>query len=104
MYAYTANSPGGVLPALAALFVVVASWPVARRLGLPYAVFILINILPPLAVGGLLSVGRFTSVLFPAFIWLAAVVPVRYRTGVVTTFMAAQAFHAGLFYTWRPLY
>ena len=32
----------------------------------------LINILPALATGGLLSAGRFSSVLFPAFVWLAA--------------------------------
>ena len=35
--------------ALGALFVLVAAIPVARRLGMAYAVFILINILPPLS-------------------------------------------------------
>ena len=36
-------------------------------LGVAYAVFLLINILMPIADGGLLSAGRFSSVLFPAF-------------------------------------
>jgi hypothetical protein len=77
---------------------------VARRFGAAYAVFILINILPPLADGGLMSAGRFSSVLFPAFLWLAAAVPMRHRAGWVTVFAALQAFNAALFYTWRPLY
>jgi len=79
-------------------------WPVYRRLGLAYAVFILINILPPLAAGGLMSAGRFSSVLFPAFIWFAAWVPERHRSGWVASFAALQALNAILFYTWRPLY
>jgi len=54
------------------LFVLSAVWPVARRLGLAYAVFILVNLLPPMAAGGLLSAGRFSAVLFPAFIWWAS--------------------------------
>lgn len=104
LYAYTSQVPSDLLNGLGALFVLVAAWPVARRLGLAYAVFILINILPPLAAGGLLSAGRFASVLFPAFVWLASVVPERHRPAWVTGFMAVQAFHATLFYTWRPLY
>jgi hypothetical protein len=104
IYAYTSQLPGDLLNALGALFVLAAAWPVARRLGLAYAVFILINILPPMAAGGMLSVGRFSSVLFPAFIWLAAVVPVRHRSGWLASFMAVQAFGAALFYTWHELY
>ena len=79
-------------------------WPVARRLGLAYGLFMLVNILPALASGGLLSAGRFSSVLFPAFIWLATAVPKTQRAGWIATFAAAQAFNAALFYTWRPLF
>jgi len=85
-------------------FVLAATWPVARRLGLAYAVFILINMLPPLAAGGLLSAGRFSSVLFPAFVWFASAVPERQRPGWLAGFMGVQALNAALFYTWRPLY
>jgi len=77
---------------------------VARRFGLSYAVFILVNILPPMAAGGLLSIGRLSSVLFPAFIWFAAAIPARQRSGWLATFMAIQAFNAALFYTWRELF
>ena len=66
--------------------------------------FILINILSPLAAGGLMSAGRFSSVLFPAFLWLGAAVPARHRSGWISTFAAIQAFNAALFYSWRPLF
>jgi hypothetical protein len=104
IYLYTSQVPSDLLNALAALFVLGAAWPVARRLGLAYAVFIVINILPPLAAGGLLSAGRFSSVLFPAFVWLAGAVPERQRPAWLASFMAVQALNATLFYTWRPLY
>ncbi len=104
LYAYTSQVPADLLNGLGALFVLVAAWPVARRLGLAYAVFILINILPPLAAGGFLSAGRFSSVLFPAFVWFASAVPERHRPAWLASFMAVQAFNATLFYTWRPLY
>ena len=78
-------------------------WPVARRLGVAYGLFILVNILPPLASGGLLSAGRFSAVMFPAFVWLASVLSPTQRNGCIVGFAAVQAFNAALFYTWRPL-
>lgn len=104
LYDYTTQVPGDLLNGLGALFVLGAAIPVARKLGLAYAVFILVNILPPMAAGGLLSVGRFSSVMFPAFIWAATVIPERHRSGWLTTFMGMQAFNAALFYTWRDLF
>jgi hypothetical protein len=104
VYAYTSQVPGDLLNAFGAIFVLGAAVPVARRLGLAYAVFIVVNILPPMAAGGMLSVGRFSSVLFPAFIWFATAVPLRQRTGWLASFMAVQAFNAALFYTWRELF
>jgi len=101
---YITYLPYDFLNAIGVVVVLASVWPVTRRFGLAYAVFILINILPPLADGGLMSAGRFSSVLFPAFLWLAAAVPLRHRAGWITTFAALQAFNAALFYTWRPLY
>jgi ABC-type antimicrobial peptide transport system permease subunit len=40
-----------------------AVWPVARKLGLAYAVFILVFMLPPLAAGGLGLVAMLASYL-----------------------------------------
>jgi hypothetical protein len=101
---YASEQPYDALNGCAAAFVILAAWPVARRFGAAYAAFILINMLPPLAAGGLLSAGRFSAVMFPVFLWLAAAIPVRHRPGWLVTFAVFQAFNAALFYTWRPLY
>ncbi len=104
LYAYVAGSPYDLLNVLGAAFVLAAVWPVWRRFGIAYAVFILINILPPLATGGFLSAGRLSAVLFPAFVWLAAAVPAHQRTAWIVSFAMVQALCAALFYTWRPLF
>jgi hypothetical protein len=101
---YASERPYDALNGCAAAFVILAAWPVARRFGFAYAAFILIGMLPPLAAGGLLSAGRFSAVMFPVFLWLAAAIPERHRPGWIVTFAAFQAFNAALFYTWRPLY
>jgi hypothetical protein len=103
LYEYTARLPYDVLNGLGVVFVACSIVPVARRFGAAYALFVLINILPPLAAGGLMSAGRFSAVLFPVFIWFAAAVPDRHRPAWLAGFMALQALNAALFYTWRPL-
>jgi hypothetical protein len=101
---YVASLPHDLMNALGVVFVLACAWPVARKLGLAYAVFILVFILPPLAAGGLISAGRFSSVLFPAFLWMAGAVPPRHRAAWLVSFAAIQALNAAMFYTWRPLY
>jgi hypothetical protein len=100
---YLANPGYDALNALGALFALATVWPVARRIGLPYALFIVIMTLPPIMYGGWLSAGRFSSVLFPAFVWLASVIPPSHRAGWLVGFSALQALCAAMFYTWRPL-
>jgi hypothetical protein len=78
--------------------------PIARRLGVAYGALVAALALPPLLIGGAMSMGRMTSVLFPMFIWLAAEWPQQYRTGLLITFAMLQAFAATLFFTWRPLF
>ncbi len=101
---YLSQGPLDFLNAIGVVFVLSTVWPVARRLGLAYAIFIVLSILPPLAQGGMLSAGRLSSVLFPAFIWFASAVPSRHRSGWILSFAANQALNATLFYTWRPLF
>ena len=48
---YMSNLHHDLLNGLGVIFVLAAAWPVARRFGLAYSVFILINILPPIASG-----------------------------------------------------
>ncbi len=66
--------------------------------------FILITILPPMSAGGLLSMGRVTSMLFPVFLWMGAAVPARHRVAWIGVFALLQGFVAVMFFTWRPLY
>lgn len=104
LYQYTATLPIDLMHGAAALFALVAIWPVARRFGLGYAAFIAVNLIPPLFLGGLLSVGRVTSVLFPVFLWLATMLPARHRSAWTAAFAVGQGLNAALFFTWRPLY
>ena len=103
-YAYASEQTIDLFYVLAVILCLAAVWPVYRRFGLPYAVFILLNVLPPMSAGGMLSMGRVTSVLFPVFLWLGAAVPVRHRTAWIACFALLQGFVAVMFFTWRPVY
>lgn len=101
---YVKSAPVEMIQTLAALFALVMVWPVWRRLGAAYAVFILANLLPPLFKGGVLSIGRMTSTLFPVFAVLAMMVPPERRGGWLVFFAIGQGLIAALFFTWRPVY
>ena len=104
LYAYASTETIDLLYAVAVLLALAAVWPVYRRFGLPFALFILITILPPMSAGGLLSMGRVTSVLFPVFLWMGAAVPARHRVAWIGLFALLQGFVAVMFFTWRPLF
>ena len=104
LYGYASTQPLDMFYLASVLFILCAVWPVYRRFGLPYAALLVVNLLPPMMAGGLLSIGRVTSTLFPAFLWLAAVVPARHRTAWAVVFALLQSFAAVLFFTWRPLF
>jgi hypothetical protein len=89
---------------LGLLFGIFSVWPVTRRLGLAFGLFVLMNILMPALSGGLVSIGRYSSVLFPSFIWLGAATPKPVRFVLVTLFALGQAMAAVWFFTWRAVY
>jgi hypothetical protein len=97
-------SPYDVANALAVIFALTMVWPVVRRTGVACGVLVLVNVVPPLAAGGVLSMGRVTATIFPLFLALAAIVPARAVTTLVTAFAVGQALAAILFFTWRPLF
>ena len=98
------TSPYDVMNALGLVFALSMLWPVLRRLGPALALFILVNVVPPFLAGGLLSMGRLTATLFPAFIALAAMVSARTARALVTAFAIGQAVVAAVFFTWHPLF
>jgi hypothetical protein len=104
LYGYASDQTMDLFYLVSVLFILGAVWPVYKRFGLPYAAMLLVNLLPPIAAGGLLSIGRVTSVLFPAFLWLGAAIPARHRGAWVALFACLQGFAAVMFFTWRPLY
>jgi hypothetical protein len=104
LYDYASSQAIDMLWFLSAVFALAAVWPIYRRFGIPYAALILVMVLPPLAVGGVLSMGRLTSVLFPVFFWLAAVLSPPHRQAWAAGFACLQGVAAVLFFTWRPLF
>jgi hypothetical protein len=77
--------------------------PVSRRFGVAYGVWIAANIIPPVVAHLFISVGRFTSVLFPMFFWLAIKIPRARLWHVAGAFAAGQALFALWFFLWQPV-
>jgi hypothetical protein len=92
------------LPNALALIVTLVLVHTVWRLSPAWATFVLIGILVPFSAGGLLSMGRITSTLFPTFLAAAAVLPGRALPAVVVAFAVGQGLLAALFYTWRGIY
>ncbi len=104
LYSYASTQTIDLLYSLVVLLALVAVVPVYRRFGLPYAAFIILNVLPPMSAGGMLSMGRVTAIVFPVFLWLGGAVPARHRTTWLMVFALLQGFVAAMFFTWRPLF
>ena len=77
---------------------------VAWRFGAPYALFTLLLLAPPFLSGGLESMGRYSSVAFPMFLGLAAVLNRSSRLALTIAFALLQVLAATMFFTWRPMY
>jgi hypothetical protein len=65
-------------------------------------VFVLVSLAVPITAGGLMSMGRFTSVLLPIFLWLGA--RTRQPTPLIVAFSLFEGFFAALFFTDRPIF
>jgi hypothetical protein len=104
IYNYAATRTVDALQLTALGLFLASLWPVWRRIGFPYAALVAVNIVTPLLMGGLISMGRVTSVLFPTFLWLGAAIPARQRPAWIAVFAMLQALCAAAFFTWRPLF
>ena len=87
----------GILFAAAVPFV----W---RRFGTGYALFILLNLWLPLSSGVFEGMGRYCSVLFPAFIWLASIRSRSMSTVVLVVFALFYTLGLALFTGIHPLF
>lgn len=101
---FVQRKPGDALHTLFALAALAAIVPVTWKLGLPAGVLQAGGTLLPLTNGGLTSFGRYTSVLFPGFLWLALVLPRAWQGPALVVFGALQGVCAALFFTWRDVF
>jgi len=101
---YVRERPYDLLNTLGLVVSLASIVPLATRFSPALALLVAVDVLPGAAVGGMLSMGRFSSVAFPVFLWLAYAVPARQRTAWIAGFASLQALAAALFYTWRPLF
>lgn len=99
-----ANVPYNTLNGVAVLFALALTYPVFRRLGAAWGVFVLVNLVPPLFAGGVLSMGRLTSTLFPLFLVLPLLISPRAVPAWAAAFGLGQGLCAALFFTWRQLF
>jgi hypothetical protein len=75
-----------------------------RRFGAGYGLFMLANLWLPLSSGVFEGVGRYCSVLFPFFIWLATVKSRFAATAVIVVFALFYTLGLALFTTIHPLF
>jgi hypothetical protein len=101
---YAGALPIDFINTCATILAIAAIWPVTRRLGPACGFFVAANLVAGLLSGTTLSLARLTSTLFPLFLWLGTVVPLRQRPAWVAAFATLQGFIAALFFTWRRFY
>jgi hypothetical protein len=106
-YAYLATNGMAVYDVLygatGVLFAVTIPF-VWRRFGAGYGLFMLANLWLPLSSGVFEGVGRYCSVLFPCFLWLATIRSRAVSTALIVLFAVVYTFALALFATGRPLF
>ena len=75
-----------------------------RRFGAGYGLFMLLNLYVPLSSGVFEGFGRYCSVLFPCFIWLATIRSPFVSAGIVVAFALFYALGLALFVTLHPVF
>jgi hypothetical protein len=104
LYQYSRSAPLEALYVVPTIVALASAWPVAKRLGIAYAVLILLTILPPLAAGGFLSMGRIISTIFPVFLYWGWRLSETGRVYAALAFVALQSMLAAAFYTWYAVF
>ncbi len=74
------------------------------KLGTAYGLFMLLNLWLPLSSGVFEGLGRYCSVLFPAFILLATIRSRAVATGLIVLFALFYTLGLALFTTLHPIF
>jgi mannosyltransferase PIG-V len=106
-YVFLTSGPMAVYDALygvTAIAFAVATLFVWRRFGAGYGLFMALNLYVPLSSGAFEGLGRYCSVLFPCFIWLASIRSERIFLGLVIACSMLYTLGLAMFVTLRPLF
>lgn len=106
-YAYLAGdrmAPYDALYGVSALAFLAAVPFVWRRLNGGYGLYMLLNLLVPLSAGTFEGLGRYCSILFPCFIWLASLRTPFAGTPLIVGFTLFYTLALALFTTIHPLF
>jgi hypothetical protein len=104
LYGYSVAHSVEILNMTATFLVVAVSWPLGRRFGWAWSAFTLATVLPPLFMGGFLSMGRVTSTMFPMFIYLGWRIRREALPFVWLVTFGLQVALAVMHFTWRQVY
>jgi mannosyltransferase PIG-V len=97
-------APFELLQATTALIFLALTPLVFRRLGPAMGTYVLVSLLVPLSSNTLEGLGRYTSVLFPAFMVGASMTTARVHEAIVMVSLVFRTLLVCLFVTWQPIY
>jgi hypothetical protein len=75
-----------------------------RRFGAGYGLYMLLTLYVPLSAGSFEGMGRYCSILFPCFLWLASIRSNFVSTAVTVVFALFYTLGLALFTTIHPIF
>ncbi|MBI3048835.1 MAG: hypothetical protein HYY76_11070 [Acidobacteria bacterium] len=96
--------PFEVLHAAPALVFLALTPLIFRRLGVAMGAYVLVSLLVPLSSNTLEGLGRYASVLFPAFMLVASITTQRAHEAIVIVSLVFRTLLICFFVTWHPIY
>ena len=100
----TKAAPFELLQASTALAFVALVPTIFRRLGAAMGAYVLVSLLVPLSSNTLEGLGRYASVLFPAFIAVGSMTTTRVHEVLVMVSLVFRTLMLCFFVTWQPIY
>lgn len=93
----------GILIALVAYLLALTPL-ICRRLGMAMGLYVLVSLLVPLSSNTLEGLGRYASVLFPAFMLAGSMTTQRAHEAIVIVSLVFRTLLICFFVTWNPIY
>ena len=98
------GAPFELLQAVTALVFMMLVPAIFRRLGTAMGLYVLVSLLVPLSSNTLEGLGRYASVLFPAFIVVGSMTTTRAHEALVMISLVFRTLLLCFFVTWQPIY